>query len=958
MTWAMRHSLLVIAAVAAVSLLAASQLPRLEVAISPQSLIIEDDPDQQLYEDTLQTFGSDRITIVYLSDSRLFEPHKLEAIRRVVEAIEALPFVAKTGSLFNVPDIRVVDDLVTTAPILSEYPTNDPETHEVISRALQNPFVRGNLLAIDGDAMAINVYLKNGVHGDDLAFDAQVAKSIEEAIRPLTGVVEEFYQIGLPLVRSAIAATVADEQYATIGAALGALLLVLFIMFRRATALVVPAITAGLSIVWLLGAMAALEIPLSILTALVPVLLVIVGSTEDVHLLAETYDGLRRGHSLRRAIRKTIRRLGLAIGLTFSTSCLGFLAVGANPIGMVREFGLVASSGLAINFLLTALLVPVLLERLVARQTGRRDWRGAALYENVSHTITRYILTYRGLVLILSTLTMGGLVYAASSLQVNNNILNYFAADSPIQHRTKVLSSQLAGLYTLQVVVDAHLDGAFERVAYLEELQKLQRFVADHPSLDHSMSFADYISLLNSAVNETGRPALPFEDDVVETLMLFVGPDDVKEYLSYDKSKARIVVRHGISESKVLSAVLMELETFIVEKLDPDLEVSVTGESVLTDNAVTYLTKGQMLSLGLIIAVIFAVTALLFVTTKAGFIATVINLFPIAALFGVMGVSGIPLDSATSMIAALAVGIGVDHTMHFMVRYNLHFSGKVDELTAVSRTIRDEARPIGAATVALAAGFGTLALSSFPPIFYFGILSAMTMLCAFVATFVLAPVLLSYVRLTTIWEVLGTRVQHELQQRCALFAGMSVLQIRRIILLGRVWKYAHGETIMSRGAIGSSIFVLLHGNVAIESMRRDGAVNTVEVAGTGDVFGIAALMCGKPRVATARAIGSTEVLALNWGRLQRIARFFPRSAYRLFRNLSVITGERLADRAAAPQHQLPGSVRVVGDQASVNSGPVPQTFAPTVNPSRWLSHRMTDHALTNGSDQPRPKIDR
>jgi hypothetical protein len=227
-----------------------------------------------------------------------------------------------------------------------------------------------------------------------------------------------------------------------------------------------------------------------------------------------------------------------------------------------------------------------------------------------------------------------------------------------------------------------------------------------------------------------------------------------------------------------------------------------------------------------------------------------------------------------------------------------------------------------------------------------------------VATFVLAPVLLSYVRLTTIWEVLGTRVQHELQQRCALFAGMSVLQIRRIILLGRVWKYAHGETIMSRGAIGSSIFVLLHGNVAIESMRRDGAVNTVEVAGTGDVFGIAALMCGKPRVATARAIGSTEVLALNWGRLQRIARFFPRSAYRLFRNLSVITGERLADRAAAPQHQLPGSVRVVGDQASVNSGPVPQTFAPTVNPSRWLSHRMTDHALTNGSDQPRPKIDR
>lgn len=902
MVWAMRHPVWVLVIVTSISILAALQLPQLKIAISPHSLIIDGDPDQAFYEDAQHTFGSDRITIVYLSDPGLFEADKLEAIHDAIDAIELLPFVARTRSLFNVPDLRVKDEAVSTSPFLATLPEGPAETQALIERALRNPFIRHNLLTDDGQSMAINVYLQNGVASSDPAFDDRVADEISYAIAPLSTTLEEAYQVGLPYVRKAIADEVTQEQYKTIGAALGMLAIALLILFRRLSAMAIPLVTAGLSIVWLFGAMAFIGIPLSVLTAVVPVLLIIVGSTEDIHLMAECYEGLHEHLRLQRAIRRTVRRLGLAIGLTFLTSFLGFLAIGANPVVLVREFGFVASAGLAINFFITAILVPVLLGLLTGQKASDTIHHEKTVYAAVSDLITRFILHYRRVVLLVAGILMVTLLLAAAKIQVNNDILSYLDDSSRIKQQVDELNDRFSGIYTLQIVVDGHIDNAFERVSYLEELQKIQRYITGHSALGSSTSLADYIALLNSAVNDTGEIELPEDDDVVETLMLFIGPDDATEYLSGDHSKSSIVVRHGISNSKELGTELQGLQRFVSENIDEDLGVTITGESVLTDNAVDYLLAGQLRSLLLILAAIFIVSSLLFVTVKAGLIAVAINLYPIAALFALMALAGIPVDSATSMIAALAVGIGVDHTMHFMVRYNLYSQGRSNELAAIARTIKDESRPIGAATVALSAGFATLAISSFPPIYYFGLLSACTMLFSFIATFVLAPVLLSYVRLNTIWEMFGTRVRNELQHDCALFRDMSAHQIRRAIVEGRVKHYNDHEMIMHAGDAGDEMFVLLDGLVLIESGGVEGKSGAIKVGSIGEVFGVAALTCGKSRVATATAMGSVTVLALNWRRLQRLAKFSPRSTCLIFRNLSMINGDRLTRQVV---HETP-----------------------------------------------------
>ncbi len=237
-------------------------------------------------------------------------------------------------------------------------------------------------------------------------------------------------------------------------------------------------------------------------------------------------------------------------------------------------------------------------------------------------------------------------------------------------------------------MVDGRLEGTFERARDLKEIEKIQAYLETQPAFDFNVSFADYMSLLYSAVNDTGVFELPTEDDVVRELTIFVNPENVKHYVSPDYSQASIVVRNNIGSSRALNEALTHLETFLRDKADPALEVRVTGESILHSRAADYMAEGQAKSLGLMVLVILIAISVLFINLRAGLLATLPNLFPVIVLFGVMGDADIALDSGTAMIAVIALGICVDNTMHFMVRYHRELARHRDEARAVAETIR------------------------------------------------------------------------------------------------------------------------------------------------------------------------------------------------------------------------------------------------------------------------------
>lgn len=891
MTWGLRHPLTLALLLVVATLLGASQLGKVEVYISPQSLTIADSPARLAQQRALQQFGSDRIVILYVQDERLFAAERIQALRDAVKQINALPCVSHTRSLFDVPYLRERDEEILSAPYLAETPASPEQAKAIREAALANPFVRENLLSLDGQAMAINIYLHPSV--DDPEFDTRLTASLDRIAAGLRPQFAEAFHVGAPQVRRDIAARIWSDMR-TIGPLSVVLLLVtLAAVLRRPSGILIPMITAAITLVLTLGAMGALAIPVNIMTAIVPVLLVVIGSTEDIHMINEYYAAIARGRTRKSAVRSMIKRMALAVSLTFLTTLLGFLAIGFNPIQLVREFVLVSALGLVLGFLVTVLSVPLLL-RFFGEKRLPRHIRSHAP-RPLSYRLVAWVLKRRRMVLASSLVFSLAAGLLATQVRVNNSSMDYLAKDSEVGRQIATVQQRLAGIETFNILVDGQVQGTFERVRYLQELQKIQRYIAAQSAFDTSLSLADHMVLANSVVDDLGLLELPEEDDVVETLILFLDAGKVRQYVDQDYSQANILVRHGLSSSAQLAGQLRRLQEFIGEQVDPALQITITGNSVLSSEASDYLSASQVQSLVFMLLAIFIIIAILFVNLRAGLLAVAPNLLLLAGLFGVMGLLHMPLDAGSAMIAAVALGVSVDHTMHLMVRYYSLTRRRTEPYQALLQATAIEMRPIVASAVALASGFLVLTLSGFTPVVNFGLLSALVMLLALYANFFLTPALLSYVRLSTLWDLLSVPMRRGLKSHCKLFSGMNELQIRHVLSLGVIRNYRAGSAVFGRGSAGNELFVLLSGEVQVCAVGEQGERLVTDEKPGDRLFGAVALVRDAVYGCGAQVKRDSRILVLDWQRLRQIQQWRPRTGSLLYRNLSVILAGRVAD---------------------------------------------------------------
>jgi predicted RND superfamily exporter protein/CRP-like cAMP-binding protein len=872
------------------SLIAGSQLPKLTFDVSTANKLVVDDDDLAFYRKTVDTFGADSVIITYFEDPALNTPDRLLALKQVLEAIGSDSSVQKIDSLFSLPHLRSIDGEVKAAPYLQQVPSTAKEVQALLAQALRNPFASNNLLAASGTAMIAVVYLQPQL--TDAELDS-VSAHIDSVLGQLN-TFEHAFQLSTPFINQAVEERIDQDVRTTLPIAFGILLMALALALRRPSGMLVPAATASLSVVWTLGAMAALDIPVNVLTSIVPALLIIIGSTEDIHLLTEYQAQRNQGHAKATALHQMAQNMGGIIALTFFTTYLGFLSITLNDIELLSQFGLVASSGLLVNYLITITLVPAMLNLFGgkgATRTGTKMTTGGSLADGIFRLVSRNRRSALLIVLLATALLGSGIAL----LKADNTTLGYFEENSELNQRVQAIQSQLAGTESLSIVFEAGIRDTFLQLQYLGEIQKLQRYLVDSGFADSTLSFVDYLALLHSAMeeNDSGDLYLPEDDAIVREYMLFINPDQVRGFLSPENDLARINVRHRIASSHELSLWLAKIRVYINEHIDPDIRVRITGESVLAARAAGYMIDAQIQSLGLMILVIFTITSVLFFSPKAGMIAVLPNLLPILILFGTMGYLGLPLNTGTAMTASIALGICVDDTMHFMMRYSQLARRVSDKNEVLRQTVLHEATPIFTTSIALALGFAVLASSSFPPIAHFGLLSAFVILLAVLATFVVTPALLSFVSLVTLWDVLSLKLKREVVEESQLFRGLSKLQVRKAVLLGRISEHDAGETVFRQGDIGSEMCVVLDGDAVVTKHHPDGSHNVLDQVRIGDVIGEIALVSHQPRMANIVTRAPTTLLSFDQSAMERVSRLYPRIAARMLGNIASVLGARM-----------------------------------------------------------------
>lgn len=744
--WACDRPVLVGGLLAVVTLVLASQIPRLEIDASTDSFMKEDDPAREDYDQFTQTFGSDTLTIVLVKADDVFSSPVLDVIQRLSSDIERLDGVSRVESLTTVQNIKGADGFLSSELLVpSPIPTAVSDLQRLRADALASRMMVGNLVSSDGRATALLVH--TDADDGDKTFNRRFSTDLQRLIDRESAPDVTLYQFGGPIIDTTVGDFILDDVRTFVPLSLGVLFALLFVAFRTPQGVVIPFVTGIVSIVWGLGLMAALGLPITVLTVTIPSLVLVIGVTEDVHMLSEYHELLKAGMAKLDAIRTTISRASVPALVTTTTTVLGFGSLVTSDLTMLIQFGYASALALTANFIVTVFGLPLMLRvwgvpRRFAPDRRRRadDDRVAALVQRLGEGALRH----RALIAMVSVVAMTVSLAGWYSLRVNTEPLSFFPERSFIRERSSDLRAALTGFNAFHIVVESgQVDGIKDPVL-LRRIAALQDYLLTTGDVDKTVSVADHVRTMHREIND-GDPAfetIPETREAVAQYLLLLDGDELSKYVDFNASTASILVRHHVAGSWELAALLDDIRSYVARHFPDGVEVRETGRGILIQNAADSMAVNELVSLSSTFVVIAIIHALFFKSLKIGVLSMVPNAIPVLANFGLMGILDVPLNPGTAMIATIALGIAVDDTVHHVVTYWRELREHGDRRIAMLNTIKAQSRPIVRISLALAGGFLVLAFSNFVPTRQFGVLSAFVMLTAMATELLLTPVIM------------------------------------------------------------------------------------------------------------------------------------------------------------------------------------------------------------------------
>jgi len=904
--WLTRHALAVVVANLAVTAVLGHYALHIRIENSLESMLPTGDPKVAYYNATRALFGSDDVGVIGVRADDVFAPSTIEKIARVTDALAKVPGVESVLSITNVVDPFA--NVGLTSRLLPHIPPTPDEVEAFKRRLAATPLLGKNLIADNFRGAAITVFFKNLTDAQylDLGVDRRIMETLAAEAGP-----EALVYTGAAHVKQAAVDLMRRDIARFTPIALALMLLVLWFSFGTLRGIFLPVLAVAMALVWTLGVIVLTGKALTFGTSVLPPLLLVVGSSYAIHVMARYYEQVGARAPPDELVVRAFARVWLPLVISALTTVIGFGSLMVNRITAIWDLGLFAVVGVVCLTVTCLTFLPAALQLMPSRLRSARSGKiSPTLAENLRR-LGEGVYTKRRQILwagaVLSLVALAG----ARRIRVDADFLYYFTPGSEVRRANEMINREIIGSNPFYIVVEGGAPGVIRRWEVLKLIKDLQEFLGQLPGVTSSISIVDLLEALEAGVNahseggelmvdEQGNivPAeqpKPFWQDpkslppLLDQLKVSEG---IKIVTTPDFRTASILVRTNLSGSRRVEETLDRIRLYVAEHFPAEIPVNLTGTLVLLTGTASDIVAGQIKSLTLALGIIFLVMTAMFLSAKIGFFAILPNVVPIVIFFGVMGWLGIYLNLVTSLIAAIALGIAVDSTIHYMARFNLELRGETDQAAALVRTVRTVGVPIVYTTIALFFGFLTFGFSSFVPIQNFGILAGVTMVTSLGANLVLLPALLSTTKIITLWDLLGVKLGDDPAATIPLFADLRPAQARIVVLMGDLRHFAPGETIVRRGEIGEEMYVMIGGRT--EVFVGDGAgrqrINELK---RGDVFGEMGLVRHAERTADVVAAGDVDVLALDEHFLRRIKSRYPRIASQVFLNLTRLLSDHL-----------------------------------------------------------------
>lgn len=713
---------------------------------SVESLIIDDDPDLVFYETFKEQFGEDEILIIGFSAEDVFEPEVIRFVIEQTQRLQELDGVADVLSLANVDDFIGSDNDFIVQPLLEQPPSDREEREALRQRALASRLIRDNL--VNPASTATLFLVRPASQPENPAFDEQLVSRIEESFRALEPPWPEFeYHIAGWLATDVNLSRFMNRDLMVFMPLTFTLLIVLVsLALRNRWSILLAMINVSVCLIWTLAFLNLIGGAISPITSILPPLIMALAVSDSIHIFNKFLKQDRHQIPLTEVMKQTLVSLAVPCFLTSFTTAIGFASLAVSDVPPIRHFGLAAAGGMMAEFVLSMTLIPLGLYFL-RHKIGLKgpSLQSRSLLHSRLERFAAKLPALRTQILWGSALLILLSLYGASSIKVETNLLEYFKKSSHVYQDSQFIDRMLGGVETIEVSLLAPQADLLLEPQALELLQLIEDYLQRQPIVSQVTSIGTFLREMNKAFHQEDEAYATLPDSRAMTaqyLLLYDG-DEIDNFIDHQRRWARISARITEHSSSAVDEYIGNLQSYLDEiTAETPYQARVTGKTLIANKLISFIVNSQVQSLSLAFMLIFLLMFAIFRSFKLGLLAMVPNFLPILFNFAVMGFCGIPLNSATAIIAAVAIGIAVDDTIHFICEYQYQRSLRQGVGEAVQLAVVNKGAPIITTSLIMTGGFGILLCASFVPTIQFGFLSALIMLFAVISDLLVLPGLL------------------------------------------------------------------------------------------------------------------------------------------------------------------------------------------------------------------------
>ncbi len=799
---------IVLAVLGVVTLALGSQIPKLTADFTPSDLFAKFEDQERVIEAFRDTFGNtDNVMLVLIEADDVFEQGTLQYIHDLSRALDAEAFSARVDGLTLLPiprqtsavpaatdDARdsvfatlfyvgsaparqirhAVADCRDTSPPRPDFDLPDfvvmlaqPETSASlgVSPAIEgdtvtaeeaealraavgdSPLLRGQLVSNDDTTTAVAIQLGRDVtRNDDIAAAVYTVEAFLTGHPPPDGVAVHLG--GLPYLRTAVIDRMRADQSVMLPASIIVCILILLIAFRWLPAMILPTVAVVISAVMLVGGMAAVGEPFNILNNIIPLVVIIIGISNAIHLINRFGEELREGHERDEAARLAVLTMTVACFLTSFTTAVGFASLVVSRTEILRSFGITAAIGVMLAYVVTITFLPAALT-MVRRPPPNSGAAQEGVFEDSVEAVTRLVMRHPWPVLGLTAVTLVASVLIGSTVVIDNRVLDQFSEQDEIYQNTRLIEDKLTGVRPLEVFLTSDEPGRFDDPEVLNAIDRVKRWALQQEGVIGALSYADFLREVRTAMSgDTSTRDRELQSrsqvELLRNLLTAGERNPVAPWVNDTRDNARLRVQLRDVGAQATIAFAAELQAELDRELGgfDHLEVRLTGDAYTSALGLDAVITDLAGSLLLAVVIIFSFMTLLFRSLRLGLLSIPPNITPLVFTLSYMALAGIPLNAATVIIFSVSIGLAVDGTIHVLARFREEAFGATDIDAALIRAARGTGKAIVLTGLSLMLGFGVMLLSSFPPVRNFGILIGVTVFGTLIATILVLPALL------------------------------------------------------------------------------------------------------------------------------------------------------------------------------------------------------------------------